>query len=69
VLDTVRPQHRGSPLDDVALGDAAEIDPHALGFEEDRAARAIEHDVPVVDRADALLDLPIRRPLTSAEVV
>ena len=40
-----------------------------LRLEEDRAPRAIEHDVPIVDGAEALRDLLVRRPLPRTEVV
>src|SRR5688572_18501930 len=69
VLDAARAQHRSRVLDDVALRDAAQVDAHAVRLEEDGAASTVEHDVPIIDGADALLDLSIRRPLPSAEVV
>ncbi len=32
-------------------------------------ARTVEHDVPIVDGTETLLDLPVRRPLARAEIV
>ena len=59
----------GGALDDVALGDAAEVDAHAGRLEEDRAPLAIEHDVPVVDCVQSLGDLAVGGALARAEVV